>query len=81
MNDNAAEKTTEFVVAALIRIRKEKGLSQVELSAKAGLSRSGLGHIEAGRVTPAFCNVVRLCLAMDLNLEEILLEFKSATAE
>lgn len=41
-------------------IRDEQGISQVQLSEKAGLMQSWISHIEHGRRNPTWSNIVRL---------------------
>ena len=66
------EDITAAVVARLRELRIEKGVSQNQLSQIAGLSRTGLRHIEAGEVQPSFANVVRLAQALELPLNELI---------
>ena len=69
------QKSPEELTAAIVRrlrdVRVEKGISQNHLSQLAGISRTGLRHIESGSVSPSLVNVVRLARALDLSLEEL----------
>jgi molybdate-binding protein/DNA-binding XRE family transcriptional regulator len=51
--------------------RIERGLSQAELAARAGISRQSLGAIEAGRVDPALSVVRAIAKALDLGLDAL----------
>ncbi len=57
-------------VAASVRgRRKELGLSQAELAARAGVSREWLNAFETGKPTVEFSHVLRLLDALHLKLE------------
>lgn len=57
--------------STLRTIRIERGLSQAELAARAGISRQSLGAIEAGRVDPALSVVSAIAKALDLSLDAL----------
>jgi transcriptional regulator with XRE-family HTH domain len=66
------EEITAAVVAKLRDRRIVLGLSQNELSQRAGLSRTGLRHIGAGDVLPSFVNVLRLAVALDVAFDDLI---------
>jgi transcriptional regulator with XRE-family HTH domain len=66
------EEITALVVACLRDARVRSGISQNQLSQMAGISRSGLRHIEAGDVLPSFANVVRIAMALKVPMKELL---------
>lgn len=76
MKKAAAEKITGYVVTSLKQIREEKGISQVTLARVAGISRSGLGHIESCRVNPSLSNILRICEALEVDLKDLLADYK-----
>lgn len=51
--------------------RESRGLTQVELAERAGLSRQSIGAIEAGRATPAVDVALRLARALDCSVEAL----------
>lgn len=51
--------------------REARGLSQVALAARAGLSRQSVSAIESGRATPAVDVALRLARALDCPVEEL----------
>lgn len=56
----------------LTRVREAKGLKQVELARRAGISESLLSRIENGQVKrPSFETVRRLADALDTPCEEL----------
>lgn len=61
-----------MIVAKLRDLRIERGISQNHLSQLAGISRTGLRHIESGSVSPSLVNVLRLAKALDLSLEDLM---------
>lgn len=77
MFNKTPEEFTAAVVAKLRDLRLEQGISQNQLSQLAGMSRTGLRHIESGSVLPSFANVVRLARALNAPLEELTREADS----
>jgi len=76
MKRGAAEQQTDFVVTSLRKLREERGISQVTLARLAGISRSGLGHIESARVTPSLSSVLRICAALEIELKDLLASYQ-----
>jgi len=66
------EKRVAAVVAQLVAAREKAGVSQVGLSRKCGLSRSGLSHIENGRAQPTLLSLYKIAEALDVELAPIL---------
>ncbi len=60
----------------LTRLRKEKGLSIRQLAAISGLEYSQIQRIEKGKVNFAFSTLVTLALALEMELGEMLGEYK-----
>lgn len=56
----------------LRKIRKEKNLSQEELSEKAGYYRTYVGHIETGNYSPSLHTMWRIAHALKVDLGELL---------
>jgi transcriptional regulator with XRE-family HTH domain len=57
----------------LIKIRKEKGLTQEGLARKANISFHTLVKIESGRIkNPKIDTVVKLAEALDVSLDELI---------
>lgn len=60
----------------LTRLRKEKGLSIRQLAAVSGLEYSQIQRIEKGKVNFAFSTLVTLALALEMELGEMLGEYR-----
>jgi len=59
----------------LRKIREEKGISQENLSLKAGYYRTYVGKIEQGQYSPSFHTVWRLAHALGTPLSKFLKDF------
>jgi len=59
----------------LRELRTERGLSQDELAARAGLDRNYIGMIERGERNPAIVNVVKIAEALDVPPSEMFRSF------
>ena len=51
--------------------RKEKGLSQAELSRLVGVSRNTISSIETGQFNPTAKLALIICIALDKKFEEL----------
>jgi len=62
----------------IAEIRKEKGVSQFELSDLTNLTSSYISYIENGRKKPSLESLVRIAEALDVTLDRILLGNQSS---
>jgi len=61
-----------IAVGKKIRIaRKIKGLSQVELAEKTGVTRQTIGLVEAGRYNPSLRVCVKIAQALEKTLDDL----------
>jgi transcriptional regulator with XRE-family HTH domain len=56
------------------RIRKEKHLSRLQLSAMVGISSGHLGHIETGSKSPSVEILVNIAFSLDVPVDELLVD-------
>ncbi len=64
------EREAAFKVArALIRLRKEQGLSQSEVARRAGLRQPAVARLEAGAVRPTLDTIQRIARALGREVE------------
>ena len=56
----------------LARLRRDKGLTQVELADKIGIIQPVLSDYERGRLRPYAEMVARFCVALDVSADELL---------
>lgn len=56
---------------AIRQFRGERGLSQEELAARAGLHRTYIGDIERGVRNPTLLSLVRMAEALEVNLSVV----------
>lgn len=52
----------------IIRRRKEKGLSQKQLAAEAGITQPFMNEIESGKKKPSIDVLFRLCEVLDITI-------------
>ncbi len=58
--------------AAKVRmIREQKGLSQEELAAKAGLHRTYIGMVERLERNPSLISIYKIAKGLDVNVKEL----------
>ena len=63
----------ELLFAKRLReLRKEKGISQVELGEMLGYGYSAISGYENGRNEPSFTDLIRICEALDVSADYIL---------
>ena len=60
----------------LVRCRKMKGLTQEQLSERAGISLSFLGMLESGRRHPNIAMLFRLASALDVRPSALIAELE-----
>lgn len=53
-------------------IRKEKGITQVDLSYKIEIEKTNMRRIEAGNTNPTILMLKKICAAMDMTVSELL---------
>mgnify|MGYP003319352528 CR=1 FL=1 len=58
--------------------RKEKGLSQEQLSEQIGISLSFLGHIERGTRKASVETLARICKSLDVDMHYIVFGYSNA---
>lgn len=56
------------LIQQLIVLRKQKGLSQVELSGLVNLGKSAIGKIETGIIVPQLNTLLRILSALDVEI-------------
>jgi transcriptional regulator with XRE-family HTH domain len=61
-----------FLANRIKRLRLNKKISQEELAAKAGLSRTGMGLIEQGKRWPRLATLLKISHALGMTIEEVL---------
>lgn len=63
-------RTSEEVIAYLVKSRKEQNISQRTLADMTGLKQSTIARIESNRVNPNMTSILKICeaLKLDINL-------------
>jgi transcriptional regulator with XRE-family HTH domain len=65
-------KTVERVCKALTEARRDRGISQQRLAEMAGISRTGLRHIESLETSPTLHSLLRIARALDVDLADLI---------
>lgn len=52
--------------------RKERGVSQEGLAYATGIERAHMGRIERGETNPSFLNLMKIAIALDTELSQII---------
>ena len=72
MKKNYEEKIIECLVGYLKTIRLKSGLSHNKLALKAGVTRSAISQIEAGKRTPTLIVCLKLAHGLGRNLGDLI---------
>jgi transcriptional regulator with XRE-family HTH domain len=59
------------LAATVLRLRKERGITQEELAYKANLTISGMARIERGRSNPGWTTVLAIAGALGITLQDL----------
>ena len=52
------------------KLRKKKGISQIELAYRCDFEKSNMRRIEAGRTNPTMLTIRKICKALDMPLKK-----------
>lgn len=66
------EKTSIYLGQNIETLRLKKNMSQLQLAKLAEIPRSTLTNIESGLGNPSLKNLVRICVALGVSIEELL---------
>ena len=69
------QTVAEVFGQSLRRVRKARGLSQERLAEKTELSANFIGEMERGLKAPGLVVIIRLALALDVAVHDLLAEF------
>lgn len=83
MSDNYKEldenKKDEFLKALgqqIKKIRSQKGIKAAELGRRAFMERSHVARLESGKTNPTATTLRMVCLALDIEFDELFKGFK-----
>ena len=57
----------QLIIHRLRQEREKQGISQMDLSLKAGLSQNQVNYIETGKRTPNLNTILSICNALEIN--------------
>ena len=77
MKKDLEQSLVTKICEELLAERKRQGISQQRISEDAGLSRTGVRHIESLETNPTLYSLLKLSKALGLNLGELIEKFDS----
>ena len=72
MSFDVHAETVNQVIATFRDERLKRAISQETLARMAGMSRSGVRHVEGGEIRPTLYTLLKIAEALNLNLSEVL---------
>lgn len=64
----------EQILKSYVALRKQKGLTQYEIARRTGIKRANIARIEGGKYVPTIEVLVKLSVALDMDLKVTLVE-------
>lgn len=64
----------EQILKSYVALRKQKGLTQYEIARRTGIRRANIARIEGGKYVPTIEVLVKLSVALDMDLKVMLVE-------
>jgi len=77
----APKKREKSVGKKIVALRKEKGLSVLDLANETGLTSDFIGSIEAGKVLPSVAFLIRISKALSIDAGSLLSEEERVVSE
>lgn len=71
MTDEKKQKTRERIGIRIMLLRKQAGLTQEELAERAGLQRTHVGRIEAGKYAVTLETIQAIAEALEMTVDLI----------
>ena len=71
------DEAMSLVANRLKEERRKAGLTQLELSMRAGVSQNMIAYIERGDRNPALRTVMKICNALNIRLSDLLNDIES----
>ena len=70
--DKADKQFLKELGERIAKIRKEKGITQVELGDRCDIEKPNMRRIEAGGTNPTILTLKKISLGLDIDLNELL---------
>jgi transcriptional regulator with XRE-family HTH domain len=70
--DKADKQFLKELGERIIKIRKEKGITQVELGDRCDIEKPNMRRIEAGGTNPTILTLKKICQGLNIDLNELL---------
>lgn len=67
--ENVQRDARRTLIGQYVTCRKEKGISQMELSKRTGISQPNITRFESGNYNPSLEMLVKIAEALDMKLE------------
>ena len=71
-----SDKILKDIGAVIKKLRKERGISAVELGYKCNMDKPNINRIENGKTNPTVLTLVRICIALEIELKDLFNDFE-----
>ena len=75
--ENEKKRVKNQILESYISLRKKRGITQHEMAERTGMKRTNIVRIESGKYVPTIEVLVKLAVALDMELEVRLVKKES----
>jgi transcriptional regulator with XRE-family HTH domain len=75
------DKLLKDIGALIKKLRLEKGLTSVEFGYRCEMDKPNVNRLEKGNTNPTFLTLIRICKALEIELNDLFKDFKMPKGE
>jgi transcriptional regulator with XRE-family HTH domain len=75
------DKLLKDIGALIKKLRLEKGLTSVEFGYRCEMDKPNVNRLEKGNTNPTFLTLIRICKALEIELNDLFKDFKTPKDE
>lgn len=75
------DKTLQELGLLIKKLRIERGFTAVEFGYRCEMDKTNVNRIEKGNTNPTFLTLVRICIALEIDLKDLFEDFKIKEVE